>query len=181
MKFNEGYFLNYCLVDLSDDDGRIVEKDNGFYVYNPEALDAQCPHHIIFVHGYHTDFFYAMKTVSGYYNSLVPLINGKANFIGIYWPGNSMEIDFSKAVTQAGASAPNFAAVIDYIMKNTAVENPRVTLIAHSLGNRVCAQTILALKSQYNDSPVRKFIPAGHQCQCLFGGFPGGASAGAGR
>src|SRR6266481_1946604 len=112
MKFTKDYVLNYCLIDLSDDDGKIVEQNDGYYVYNPEAIDARCPHNIIFVHGYHTDFFYAMKTVSAYFDNLSPLIKDQANFIGIYWPGDSLGLDFSKAVAEAGASAPNFAAVL---------------------------------------------------------------------
>jgi len=157
MKFEKDYFLNYCLIDMSDDDGQVVDENNGFYVYNPEAIDAQCPHNIVFVHGYKTDFFYAMKTASHYYDNLIGLIRGKANFIGIYWPGNT-GINFSKAVRQASTSAPNFAAALNYIIRHSTTENPFISLIAHSLGNRECAQTILTLKSQYNLNPVKKFI-----------------------
>lgn len=158
MQFEKEDVLNYCLIDLSDDDGQIVAKDEGFYVYNPEAIDAGYSHNIIFVHGYNTDFFYAMKTASYYYDILCPLIKGNANFIGIYWPGHTGVINFSKAVRQASASGPNFAAAINYIIENSKAPDPFISFIAHSLGNRECAQTILTLKSEHGITPVKNFI-----------------------
>lgn len=158
MKFENGSFLNYCVIDLSSDDGQTIDPDGKFFVYNPEAIDPQCPHNIVFVHGYNTDFFGAVSRGIDYFDTLIPLVNGDANFIIIFWPGNTDAVEFSKAVRQASASAPNFSAAINYIIKNSTATNPFVSLIAHSLGNRECAQTILTLESQYKITPVRKFI-----------------------
>ena len=157
MQFEKEDVLNYCLIDLSDDDGRAILTNGKFFVYNPESVNPEYQHNIVFVHGYHTDFFYAMKTVSNYYDLLNPFIRGQANFIGIYWPGDT-SIDFSKAVKQASQSAPNFAEAIRYIFTNSKAPNPVFSFIAHSLGNRECAQTIHVLKSKHGIMPVKNFI-----------------------
>ena len=157
MQFEKEDILNYCLIDLSDDDGKVIRADGKFFVYNPEAINPEYQHNIVFVHGYNTDFFYAMETASSYYDFLKPLIKNSVNFIGIYWPGNT-NIDFSKAVTQASKSAPNFASALNFIFKNSKAQNPFFSFIAHSLGNRECVQAALELKSSYGITPIKNFI-----------------------
>jgi esterase/lipase superfamily enzyme len=157
MKFIKDSYLDYCLIDLTEEKGRDVRADEGYFVYNSEAINEKLSHHIIFVHGYNTDFFDAMETASCYYGILRPLRRYEENSLAVYWSGKT-GIDFSKAVMQADKTALNLASTINYIVKNSLTPNPSITFIAHSLGNRVCAQTILALKSKYNINPVKNFI-----------------------
>jgi len=157
MQFEEDAYLKYCLIDTSDEKGEIIRKDGKFFVYNPEFINPEHSHNIVFVHGYNTDFFDAMETMHKYFDNLSPLIKGQNNFIGIYWPGDT-KLNFSRAVKQATESASNFANVIDYIIKNSKAKSPSFSLIAHSLGNRYCAQAISYLKTTYGSLPVKNFI-----------------------
>jgi len=158
MQFQPGFYLDYSIVDLSSDDGKTVDPNGRFYVYNPETIHPEYAHNILLIHGYNADFFQALNAGIDYFDALSPQIQGKANFILIYWPGYVGETHFTQAVHQTGASAPNFSAAISYILSHSTAESPYFTFIAHSLGNGECAQTILYLKDHYNLAPVKKFI-----------------------
>jgi len=158
MQFQPGFYLDYSIVDLSSDDGKTVDPNGRFYVYNPDTIHPEYSHHIVLIQGYNTDFFQALNAGIDYFDVLKPQIQGKANFILIYWPGYVGKIHFSQAVQHTGASAPNFSAAISYILSHSGAESPHFTFIAHSLGNGECAQSILYLKNHYNLAPVKKFI-----------------------
>jgi len=157
MQFEEDGYLKFCLIDTSDEKGQVIRKDGKFFVYNPELINPECSNNIVFVHGYNTDFFDAMETMHKYYDNLMPLIKDQANFIGIYWPGDT-KLNFSRAVIQATEAASNFANVINYIISKTSAKDPKFSLIAHSLGNRYCAQAIIDLKVTHGIAPIKNFI-----------------------
>jgi hypothetical protein len=158
MQFEEGFYLKYSIIDLSSDDGKTVDPNGRFYVYNPDTIRPEYGHNIILIHGYNADFFEALNAGIDYFDMLAPQIKGPANFILIYWPGNTGELRFTKAVVQTAASTPNFTSAMVYLLKHSTAANPYINFIAHSLGNRECAQTILSLKSQHSLTPVKRFI-----------------------
>lgn len=156
MKFKKHDFLNYSLIDLSGKKGRDIRDGGKFFVCNPSSIDDSLLHHIIFVHGYNNDFFEALENTYRYFDTLSSSRNIEENYIGIYWPGNT-GFHFSRAVRQSNKAALNMASMINHLVKSTKGE-ARITLIAHSLGNRICAKAVLLLKRKFNISPVINFI-----------------------
>jgi len=155
MQFEKGDLLNYSLIDLSDEKGRKIRAGDKFFAYNPLSIDEKCNHHIIFVHGFNNDFFDALETTFNYFEILSLTRSRNENYIGVYWPGDA---HFSRAVRQADSAAINFAALMNHLIKKTKAKSPHITIIAHSLGNRISAEAILQLKAKYKISPVEKFI-----------------------
>src|SRR5579863_2317906 len=105
MQFQPGFYLDYSIVDLSSDDGKTVDPNGRFYVYNPQTIHPEYAHNIVLIQGYNTDFFQDLNAGIDYFDALSPQIQGKANFILIYWPGYVGKIHFSQAVQHTGASA----------------------------------------------------------------------------
>ena len=156
MKFKKDDYLNYSLIDLSDEKGKIVRAGDKFFAYNPLSIDDKCSHHIIFVHGFNNDFFEGLETAYNYFDIFSHFRSGNENYIGIYWPGDA---HFSKAVRQADKASINFASMINHIVKSTRkASKAKITIIAHSLGNRISAKGILNLKSKYNITPIKNYI-----------------------
>ncbi|NQT22067.1 MAG: alpha/beta hydrolase [Candidatus Omnitrophica bacterium] len=157
MRFKEGDYLNYSLVDLTDEKGKSIRDEGKFFAYSQQAINERCPHNIFFVHGYNNDFFAALETTYQYFDILSAFRNFRANYVGAFWPGDT-GAHFSRAVRQADKASANFANLISYIIKNSKVSKPYITIIAHSLGNRISAKAILELRSRHRIAPVRNFL-----------------------
>ncbi len=157
MKFKKHDYLNYSLIDLSEKKGIAIRNGGKFFAYNPLSINESYSHHIIFVHGYNNDFFDALETTYEYFVIFSSFRKDNENYIGIYWPGDTA-LHFSRAVRQANKASLNMANMINHIIKNSKNPDSTISIIAHSLGNRISAQAILKLKSIHKISPVQNFI-----------------------
>ena len=94
------------------------------------------PHHMLYVHGFNTNFDFALKQAG----RLAADLKVSGNTFLFSWPSKGSLAQYSADEASVGACYPFFAEYLEIILR--AIGDMSLTIIAHSMGNRLLTRWI---------------------------------------